>query len=33
MTPLVPGFKEVYNQIAMIRVSPCMIGRANKIGS
>ena len=30
MTPLVPGFKEVYNQIAMIRVFPCMIGRANK---
>ena len=29
MEDLVPGFKEVYNQIAMIRVSPCMTGRAN----
>jgi hypothetical protein len=27
MAPLVPGFKEVYNQIAMIRVSPFMSGR------
>ena len=26
MPPLVPGFKEVYTQIAMIRVFPCMSG-------
>lgn len=29
MPPLVPGFKEVYNQIAMIRVSPSMSGSLN----